>query len=226
MISLLNVDCFASNEQGTLAILKDISLTFRTRERVGILTKPGSGKSTLARLLSGIDPPDVGHILREGRVSWPMGAAGFLHPELTGVQNVTTIARLMGDDPLALLAFCTQLTGQTDGYKKALKNYSPYTKAALSFALSLSQKCDCYIADEAIGFGDGLVRDRSNALLFERLENAGLVFITRNAGQMKKYCSRFMVLRDGCLIEVETPEMASTVLELDAEETEQEMITS
>lgn len=217
LITLLNVSCFVSNEQGRMAILDDVTVTFTKGERVGILAKPGTGKSTLARLLSGIEPPDRGDILREGSVSWPMGSAGFLHPELTGTRNLTILARATGEDPVALIAFCSELTGQADWYEKALKNYSPFARAALSFAISLSRQHDFYIADETIGFGDGPTRDKSNAMLEERLQDAGLVFITRNARQLEKVCNRYMVLRDGKLIEVETPEIASFLLNLEAE---------
>lgn len=217
LITLLNVSCFVSNEQGRMAVLDDVTVTFAKGERVGILAKPGTGKSTLARLLAGIDLPNRGGILREGSVTWPMGSAGFLHPELTGTRNLTILARATGEDPVALIAFCSELTRQADRYEKALKNYSPYARAALSFAISLSRQHDFYIADETIGFGDGPTRDMSNAMLEERLKNAGLVFITRNARQMKKFCDRFLVLRDGKLIEVETPEVATILLNLEAE---------
>ena len=46
------------------AVLRDVTLTLRRGERVGLVGNNGSGKSTLARLLCGSEPPDEGEIAR------------------------------------------------------------------------------------------------------------------------------------------------------------------
>jgi len=45
-------------------ILGGVTLTLRTRERVGLVGNNGSGKSTLGRILAGIEAPDSGEIAR------------------------------------------------------------------------------------------------------------------------------------------------------------------
>jgi ATP-binding cassette subfamily F protein uup len=46
------------------SILGSVTLTLRTRERVGLVGNNGSGKSTLGRILAGIETPDTGEISR------------------------------------------------------------------------------------------------------------------------------------------------------------------
>ena len=106
MIQLDNISLFTPGLRGRKPILLEASETFGSRERVGILALPGSGKSTLARVLAGIETPDAGHVRREGRVSWPIGFAGFLHPNLSVCDNLDIFARMSGLDPDAVFAFC------------------------------------------------------------------------------------------------------------------------
>lgn len=204
MIALSNVTIQTWNGQATVPVLDDVSAFFGPKERVGILAAPGSGKSTIARLLSGVEPPNSGGVLRDGDISWPLGSAGFLHPELTGEMNVALIARTLGEDPLDVLTFCIELSRQEDGFRRKMKNYSPSVRAVLAFALSLSRQCDYYIADEKIAIGDGEDQERFAAMLDTRLQNAGLIFLSRNVRQLETICSRFFLLQDARLIEVDS----------------------
>lgn len=213
MIALSNVSAYTRKGRERTAILDDVSVVFGARQRVGILAPASSGKTTIARLLSRIDKPRSGNVLVEGRVSWPLGLAGFLHPELTGAMNVAIVAETLGEDPADVLAFCTRLTGQADGFKQITKNYSPTVRAGLAFALSLARPCDHFIADDKIAIGDGDARERFSAMLDQRLETAGLVFLSRNARSLEKACSRFFVLHRAKLIEVDAAQTAADVLE-------------
>lgn len=49
---------------GPQQILRGVTLTIRTGERVGLVGNNGSGKSTLARILGGVEAPDTGNLAR------------------------------------------------------------------------------------------------------------------------------------------------------------------
>jgi ATP-binding cassette subfamily F protein uup len=49
---------------GPQQILRGVTLTIRTGERVGLVGTNGSGKSTLARILGGVEAPDTGTVAR------------------------------------------------------------------------------------------------------------------------------------------------------------------
>src|SRR6185295_10563894 len=84
--------------KGPNVVLDDVSLVFPPRESVGVLGKNGAGKSTLLRLISGIEAPDSGKIVRTGRVSWPIGFAGGFSASLTVEENCRFVARIYGEE--------------------------------------------------------------------------------------------------------------------------------
>ncbi len=200
MIVLDNVSRIQRTDTGSLLLLLNATEHFGRNERVGILAAPGSGKSSIARLLAGIEKPDSGDIYREGKTSWPLGFAGGFHPELTGAQNITFLSELVGQDPLEAIAFCTEFANLGDSLSKKIKTYSSIERAMVSYSFSLALPCDMYIADEVIGVGDPDMRMRCSALLDQRLENAGLIFLSKNPAQLEKNCSRFLLLIEGQLV--------------------------
>lgn len=67
-------------------VLKDVSLTIKEGERVGIVAPSGFGKSTLAKILAGYEIPSEGEVLIDGK---PLSHKEFCpvqliyqHPEL------------------------------------------------------------------------------------------------------------------------------------------------
>ena len=55
-----------SGEPGA-PVLKDVSLSLRTGEIVGLLGRSGSGKSTLLRIISGLSRPTAGKVAIAGK---------------------------------------------------------------------------------------------------------------------------------------------------------------
>lgn len=218
MIELRNVSLYAPGLFQRQPILLDASARFGPRERVGILAAPGSGKTTLARLLAGIDRPDRGTVLSSGRISWPIGFAGFLHPEITVRANLETFARLVGMTPASVVAFCEAFVG-IDGLPGMLmRQLTPTQRATLAYACALAVPGPAtWIADEVISVGEAQHRQRCNEILTERLTEGGLIFISRSPRLLRAWCHRYLVLIDRRLVPCEDVDVAQEALELEAE---------
>lgn len=215
MIALENVSLLKPGFLHREPIVKDVNAIFGTGERVGILAAPGTGKSSLARLLAGIDKPDRGTVRHAGRVSWPIGFAGFLHPNLTVPENINNFARLVGVAPDAVTAFCRDVFGLEYGPKKMMQDLSPTQRALLGYACALSVEGPAtWIADETITIGEPDDRRACDEVLAERLKTGGLVFLSRNARQLKAYCDRFLVLINQRLVPCDNLAVAQEALEL------------
>jgi capsular polysaccharide transport system ATP-binding protein len=200
VIALFDAGYAARSKAGPTEVLRPTSCIFGDGERIGILAARGSGKSSIARLLAGIAKPTTGKITRSGRISWPIGATGFIHPDLTVTENVQMIARLLGEDPHEMLAACEDLTRLGVRLQDKVKTLSPLHRAALGYTLSLAVDCDTYIADDVAGFGTGALREQTELRLHMRLARAGLVFLSSNPRQIAKFCDQNYVLIGGRLL--------------------------
>ena len=217
MITLQHVSLLKPGFRQRAPILLDATVTFGPRERVGILALPGSGKSSLARLFAGIDPPDSGVVSHQGRVSWPIGFAGFLHPYLTVGDNLNIFARLVGAEIDAVRDFCQWFCEIPDLAGQRMRNLSPTQRALLGYACSLSLDGPAiWIADEVISVGESRHRDRCDAVLAERLETGGLIFLSRTPRLLKLYCDRFCVLLNHRLVACDDLQVAHQALLLAA----------
>jgi putative ABC transport system ATP-binding protein len=66
MITVKNISKTFQDGEHMVTILKDLSLTVETGQRVAIIGPSGSGKSTLLSILSGLDKPTSGEVHIDG----------------------------------------------------------------------------------------------------------------------------------------------------------------
>lgn len=214
MITLDNISIFTPGPKRRKPILLEASAEIKTGERVGILALPGSGKTTVARVLSGIVEPDKGKVISEGRVSWPIGFAGFLHPFITVESNLRDFARFTGMPPREVMTFCVDFFEDSRLIAKKMSELTPTQRALLAWACCMSVRGPAtWIADEVITVGEPRDRERCEEILAERLEHGTLIFISRNVRLINKYCDRYFVLINKRLVPCSDPEVAKRALE-------------
>lgn len=217
MITLENVTMLKPGFGRRDPILVDASATFLMGERAGILAAPGTGKSTIARLLSGVEPPDMGVVHARCNVSWPIGFAGFLHPNLSVRDNLSIFARLVGMPLQDVMDFCVDFCAIDRLRQKKMSDLTPTQRAMLAYACALSNtQPTMWIADEVITIGEPRDRKRCDEILSERLERGGLVFLSRNTRLLKAYCERYFVLINKRLVPCADLDVAQEALDMQA----------
>jgi len=194
MITLVNVSQWQPGTRRSRPILLNCSLHCGQRDRIGILAAPGSGKTSLARLFCGIDQPDQGQVLIQGRPSWPLGFAGFMHPELRVGQNIATIAKLCGFSADRAMEFVERFVALPGVLFRKTENLSPSERALVAYAISIGLPSDVLIADEVITVGSSLMREKCKTHLQEVLRDSGLIFISRSPRALKEHCDQFYLL--------------------------------
>lgn len=180
-------------------VLEEVSAELPRGRSVGLLGINGAGKSTLLRLIAGTELPDKGHVVRESRVSWPLGFSGSFHGSTTGRSNVRFIARIYGkdvDDTLAFVEDFAQLGRYLD---MPVKTYSSGMRSRLAFAVSMSMEFDTYLVDEITAVGDARFQARCAQIFRERRGVADVIMASHNVWTIREYCDMGAIVSEGGL---------------------------
>lgn len=199
MIELFNISKTYTLRGHKTVVANNITATFPSGVSVGLLGCNGAGKSSMLRMIAGTTRLDSGHIRVAGSVSWPVGFAGSFHPEMTGLQNTRFIARVYGVDTNELCRFVRDFSELEQRFDLPVRSYSSGMRARLAFAVSMGVKFDTYLVDEVTAVGDASFRQKSEALLNERLKGSGAVIVTHALGQIQRLCQHAAVLEGGKL---------------------------
>ncbi len=197
MISLQEVTKSYRVKGGTRDILRGLTFTFPAQGNVAIIGRNGAGKSTLLRMIAGIIRPDRGRILRRGRISWPLGFAGGLHPALTGRQNARFIARVYGADTDAMVAFVDEFSELGAFLDMPIEKYSTGMRARLAFAVSMAAEFDYYLVDEITAVGDAAFREKCRTAFQSKLPMARMIMVSHSEQTLRDYCSSGLLLDNG-----------------------------
>ena len=106
---------------GETPVLADVNLELRPGEPAVLAGSSGGGKTTLLRLLAGLETPQAGEVIREGRVSFVF-QEDRLFPQLTVWENLRLVSPSLSRDqaeaalealafPRSLDLFPDQLSG-------------------------------------------------------------------------------------------------------------------
>lgn len=197
MISLKNVykTYWIGTNRKDVAV--DVNLEFPSGKAIGLFGRNGAGKSTLLRMISGIEDPDHGEILKTGSISWPVGFAGSFHPELSGSQNIKFVARLYGVDTNELIEFVQEFAELGPHFHAPFRTYSSGMRARLGFGLSMGINFDTYLIDEVVSVGDEAFRQKSSNLLQSRIGESSAIIVSHSMPLMKKLCDIGIIMVNG-----------------------------
>lgn len=199
MIYLDRVFKYYRTHGTTKIILDHVTMDFRVGSSYALMGINGAGKSTLMRILAGAELPNAGRVVRKGRISWPLGFAGGLHPKLTGRENVQFVARVYGHDVKRTIDFVEDFAELGSYMDVPLVTYSSGMAQRLAFGLSMAIEFECYLIDEVLAVGDARFQQRCHDEFARRRERSDIIMISHSMPMLKSYCSRGIVLANGVL---------------------------
>ncbi|ANB02757.1 ABC transporter ATP-binding protein [Ectothiorhodospira sp. BSL-9] len=190
MITVEHVYKRYHNHHGSDWVLRDIDLHIPKGVSVGLVGCNGAGKSTLLRLIGGMDSPDRGRILRQCRVSWPIGLRGGFQNNMTGRQNVKFVARIHGNERSIddVIRFVEDFAEIGEAFDEPVKTYSSGMRSRLGFGLSLAFDFDVYLSDEATAVGDKAFKDKAKKAFKDKVGQASLIMVSHSEGILKDLC--------------------------------------
>ena len=183
--------------------LRNISLTIRKGEAVGLVGRNGSGKSTFLKLVAGLHRPSGGQLLvaRDARIGTMIELGVGFHPELTGYENVRLGAAIYGlsrREIEAMLPHVVRYSGLEHFMDVPLKNYSSGMGVRLGFAIAAHLEPDILLLDEIFAVGDADFQKQCIRTMAEfRRKGTTILFVSHAAAEIQTVCDRVCVLSQG-----------------------------
>lgn len=197
-------------------MLKGIDLAVYPGEILALLGPSGCGKTTLLRVVAGLENPDQGEVLLEGRAitSLPPEKRGIgfvfqdyaLFPHLTALGNVAF--GLRGKDRLERARKALERVGMTLFQDRKPGELSGGQQQRIALARALAPGPKLVLLDEPFSSLDASLRTATREEVRRILKETGTtaLLVTHDQEEALSFADRLGVMRGGRLEQVGTPE--------------------
>jgi ribose transport system ATP-binding protein len=201
--------------------LDGVNLCLHASEVLAVIGENGAGKSTLMKILAGVQEPDSGTILLDGKPveihsvaqAMEMGIV-LIHQELNLADNLDVATNVfLGREPYSLGIFGWVKRRQIEEDTRLIlerlgMNISPRTRVEqlpigqqqmVEIAKALSIHARVIIMDEPTSSLTQHETDQLFRVIHElKAQGTSIVYISHRLGEVKAVADRVTVLRDGC----------------------------
>ena len=217
MLELKNISkTYKSKKSVDTNALNNINLKFDNKGLVFIVGKSGSGKSTLLNLIGGLDTPDSGQILIDGKDicklksknldSYRNSYVGFVFQEFNLFEELNVYENIN-------LSLELQRKKDNDDIKKILKDVdlkdleqrninelSGGQKQRVSIARAIVKKPKLILADEPTGNLDRKSSEQIFKIMKQISENELVIIVSHDIESANKYADRIIRIEDGKIV--------------------------
>jgi ABC-2 type transport system ATP-binding protein/lipopolysaccharide transport system ATP-binding protein len=183
--------------------LRDVSLSLRPGDRVGLVGRNGAGKTTLLRVMSGVYEPCVGTIHLEGRISSLTDIMLGMDMDASGYENIVLRAIVLGltkKQATALIPEVAAFSELGQYLDLPVSTYSTGMMLRLAFAVSTAVVPDILLMDEMIGAGDAHFVTKAQDRLNRMIEKVSiLVIASHNEDIIRSFCNKAVYIEDGMI---------------------------
>ncbi|CPS32777.1 Probable o-antigen/lipopolysaccharide transport ATP-binding protein ABC transporter RfbE [Mycobacteroides abscessus subsp. bolletii] len=193
------------NESNVVVIeaLRDITLSLKEGDRVGLVGHNGAGKSTLLRLLSGIYEPTRGSSYIKGRVAPVFDLGVGMDPEISGYENIIIRGMFLGQTRKQMQAKVDEIADFTElgeYLSMPLRTYSTGMRVRLAMGVVTSIDPEILLLDEGIGAVDAEFMKKARIRLQQLVERSGmLVFASHSNEFLARLCNTAMWIDHGTI---------------------------
>jgi ABC-type Fe3+/spermidine/putrescine transport system ATPase subunit len=201
--------------------VEDISLTLDRGRILCLLGPSGSGKTTLLRLVAGLEQPDRGRIIFDGRDL--QGLAPHrrqfglmfqefaLFPHKSVYDNIAFGPQVQKKAPAEVRRLTREmldLVGLADKAGRNVADLSGGERQRVALARSLAPRPGLLMLDEPLGALDRALRERLMLEIYQILKalNMTAIFVTHDQAEALAVADRIAVMNRGRLEQVDSPE--------------------
>jgi ABC-2 type transport system ATP-binding protein len=190
-----------SSDVVVVEALRDITLSMKDGDRIGLVGHNGAGKSTLLRLLSGIYEPTRGSAVIRGRVAPVFDLGVGMDPEISGYENIIIRGLFLGQTRKSMLAKMDEIAEFTelgDYLSMPLRTYSTGMRVRVALGVVTSIDPEILLLDEGIGAVDAEFMKKARIRLEALVKRSGiLVFASHSNEFLAQLCDRAMWIDHG-----------------------------
>lgn len=223
MIEVKNVTKTYGKKQNAFMALNDVSLTIPEGASVAILGKSGSGKSTLMHVMSGLDRPEAGEVIVDGKniLKLKQKAVDTFRAEKIGFifqsffvqgnesvyDNVSLpleIAKVSRAQRKRRVQRALTSVEMLDKVRNKAKDLSGGQKQRLAIARAIANEPKIIFADEPTGNLDSVTGGLVEDMLFgyNREQGVTLIIVTHDP-ELAAKCDILVQIKDGTIESVE-----------------------
>ncbi|UKD12301.1 MULTISPECIES: ABC transporter ATP-binding protein [Burkholderia] len=181
--------------------LKNVSLTIRRGDRVGIVGHNGAGKSTLLKTICRIYSAQSGDVKITGRVAPLIEIGAGFNPEFSGRDNIYFSGSILGyskDELRRLEGEIIEFTELEEFIDTPVKYYSTGMYMKLAFAIATAVHPEILILDEVFAGGDASFIAKAKQRMTEFIDKASImVCVSHDMDLLRTLCNRVVWLDHG-----------------------------
>jgi ABC-type polysaccharide/polyol phosphate transport system ATPase subunit len=196
----------AHNHKTVVQALRNVTLSLRPGDRLGLIGPNGAGKSTLLRVMSGVYEPPRGYVHIDGKVSAVVDITLGFDSELSGYDNIILRSVVLG----ATIAEARERAPDIADFSELgeflslpIRTYSAGMVTRLAFAISTAVQPDILLLDEVVAAGDVQFSKKARERTLEMADSASiLVLAIHDMTTLRNFCSKLAVLRAGEIADI------------------------
>jgi teichoic acid transport system ATP-binding protein len=198
------VEKLIKGQNETFYALRNINLTIKKGERLGIIGSNGSGKTTLLKIIVGITTPTSGSLDIKGKAISLIDLESGFHPDLTGYQNIYLNAMIMGmskEETTKKLQSIIDFADIGRFIDVPFYTYSAGMKLRLGFSVAISINPDILVLDENISAGDADFQKKCQRKITDFFHQGKTIIMVSHWQEfIKKNCSRVITMKEGKIL--------------------------
>ena len=193
-----------AKQRVVVQVLRDISFSLGSGERLGLIGRNGAGKTTLLRTLAGIYEPYHGAVRVRGSLNALLDTGLGMNFELTGRENIMMrgLYNGYGRAEIERLQEDVRAFAELDDFMDLpVRIYSSGMLVRLGFALATAIRPQVLLMDEWFLAGDANFMDKARARLEDMVRGAEiLVLSTHSTAVIMEWCTRVIWMDQGRIV--------------------------